>query len=341
MVMRLHARPLSGGEPCEPCLYVMQERPELLVVSLFDGYAGDSYMQDSLSDMPTEVCTEEGFQRVVAFQATRMMAAIDAHERGASHQRIDSGDPAHCPETEQACLKEPGIWAISRFPRHRRQRKRMIALTSLAPTRLSCASCGCGVAIAKWLTQHFYDWHRAPADVVERMSQAWLAACPRQPECPLRGFLRSWQQYARREILFEEFLDNCDGSHEYCTWADAMDLGPERYRKTRLEKHQVITAILRDIVGNPFRPARLNSDILQWRDGTVAKIAGMIEASGRFDLMHVLADALEDAGCTDEFLLAHCRAAPDPHVRGCWALDAILRGRQEGDAPSSARPGFC
>jgi hypothetical protein len=37
----------------------------------------------------------------------------------------------------------------------------------------------------------------------------------------------------------------------------------------------------------------------------------------------VLADALEEAGCTDPDLLIHLRG-PGPHVRGCWALDLLL-----------------
>jgi hypothetical protein len=37
----------------------------------------------------------------------------------------------------------------------------------------------------------------------------------------------------------------------------------------------------------------------------------------------ILADALLDAGCDDEELIAHCRSA-GPHVRGCWAVDFIL-----------------
>jgi hypothetical protein len=44
-----------------------------------------------------------------------------------------------------------------------------------------------------------------------------------------------------------------------------------------------------------------------------------------FDPAHtaILADALENAGCTDADLLGHLRG-PGPHVRGCWALDLIL-----------------
>jgi hypothetical protein len=40
--------------------------------------------------------------------------------------------------------------------------------------------------------------------------------------------------------------------------------------------------------------------------------------------MGVLADALEEAGCTDADLLGHLRG-PGPHFRSCWALD-LRRG---------------
>jgi hypothetical protein len=42
-----------------------------------------------------------------------------------------------------------------------------------------------------------------------------------------------------------------------------------------------------------------------------------------FERMGVLGDALEDAGCTDEVVLSHCRQGAE-HVRGCWVLDLIL-----------------
>jgi hypothetical protein len=49
----------------------------------------------------------------------------------------------------------------------------------------------------------------------------------------------------------------------------------------------------------------------------------MINEEGRFEALPILADALEEAGCRDADLLAHCRA-PGPHARGCWLLDALL-----------------
>jgi hypothetical protein len=89
--------------------------------------------------------------------------------------------------------------------------------------------------------------------------------------------------------------------------------------------------LLRDLFGNPFRPApEIRQDWFRWNDGAVATLtasayehrtlpAGSLE-SGR---LAVLADALEDAGCTDAELLGHLRG-PGLHVRGCWALDLVL-----------------
>mgnify|MGYP001076712257 FL=1 len=39
--------------------------------------------------------------------------------------------------------------------------------------------------------------------------------------------------------------------------------------------------------------------------------------------MPLLADALMDAGCDHEEILAHCRGE-GPHVRGCWVVDLVL-----------------
>jgi hypothetical protein len=42
-----------------------------------------------------------------------------------------------------------------------------------------------------------------------------------------------------------------------------------------------------------------------------------------FDRLPVLADALEEAGCTNADILDHLRG-PGPHARGCWAVDLLL-----------------
>jgi hypothetical protein len=83
--------------------------------------------------------------------------------------------------------------------------------------------------------------------------------------------------------------------------------------------------LLRELLGNPFRPPTLDPAWLAWGDGTVARIARAIAEEGAFAQTPILADALEEAGCADERILEHLRG-PGPHLRGCWALDLIVRG---------------
>jgi hypothetical protein len=89
--------------------------------------------------------------------------------------------------------------------------------------------------------------------------------------------------------------------------------------------------ILRDIFSTPFRPALLLPPaVLAWHDAIVVRLAqaayeerhlpeGTLD-NGR---LSILADALEEAGCTDVDILGHLRG-PGPHVRGCWPIDLCL-----------------
>jgi hypothetical protein len=47
--------------------------------------------------------------------------------------------------------------------------------------------------------------------------------------------------------------------------------------------------------------------------------------SGQLDpaRLAVLADALEEAGCSEQVILDHL-CGPGSHVRGCWPVDLIL-----------------
>jgi hypothetical protein len=68
--------------------------------------------------------------------------------------------------------------------------------------------------------------------------------------------------------------------------------------------------------------------------GVVAKMARSIRKESSFADLPILADALEDAGCSDATLLEHLRE-PGAHVCGCWALD-LLAGNEERAAPLNA-----
>ena len=62
---------------------------------------------------------------------------------------------------------------------------------------------------------------------------------------------------------------------------------------------------------------------LTWGEGVVLQVARAIYDGHRFSDLSVLADALEEAGCSEPEILGHLRG-PGDHVRGCWALDIIL-----------------
>jgi hypothetical protein len=89
--------------------------------------------------------------------------------------------------------------------------------------------------------------------------------------------------------------------------------------------------LLRCLFGNPFRLVVLDA---VWQTSTVVSLAQAayeerILPSGHLDAdrLAVLADALEDAGCSDAEILSHLRGPSGPHVRGCWALDILLDKR--------------
>jgi hypothetical protein len=78
---------------------------------------------------------------------------------------------------------------------------------------------------------------------------------------------------------------------------------------------------IRDIFGNPFRPAIFDP---AWRTAAVLAVSQTMYAERRFADMPILADALEEAGCTSAEILDHCRSGQE-HARGCWVVDLILK----------------
>jgi hypothetical protein len=82
-------------------------------------------------------------------------------------------------------------------------------------------------------------------------------------------------------------------------------------------------ALFEDLFGGPAQPTALDPGWLTWGDGVVRKLALAVYEERAFDRLPILADALEEAGCTDAGLLAHLRR-PGVHARGCWALDLVL-----------------
>jgi hypothetical protein len=171
--------------------------------------------------------------------------------------------------------------------------------------------------------------------------------------------VRHVEDHGRGEPGWETF--DATRMMEYCRlWAGRGDVGV--FRKAG-------ASIIRDVVGNPFRPYTLPADERWPRDAIVYALALEAyqhrNAAGELDpfRLSVVADALEDAGCSDAYVLGHlrgveqlarlpCRACakqkefypqypdikcnehcggyeyipvkPAPHVRSCHVLEALL-----------------
>jgi hypothetical protein len=85
--------------------------------------------------------------------------------------------------------------------------------------------------------------------------------------------------------------------------------------------------LLHCIFRNPFRPVAVSP---AWQTPQVVSPAQAAwdereMPAGTLDVarLAVLADALEEAGCTDQAILDHLRG-PGPHVSGCCAVDLLL-----------------
>jgi hypothetical protein len=87
--------------------------------------------------------------------------------------------------------------------------------------------------------------------------------------------------------------------------------------------YKAMEPIFREVMGNPFRPVTIDASWLSWNGGTVPKLSRAIYDERRFSDLPILADALEEAGCDNPDILAHCRSGGE-HVRGCWVVDLLL-----------------
>jgi len=95
------------------------------------------------------------------------------------------------------------------------------------------------------------------------------------------------------------------------------------YGDARGREERYLAVVLRDVVGP--RGGAADVPALARDDRTVVGLLAGVVADAAYDRLPILADALEDAGCADAELVRHLRG-PEPHVRGCWAVD-VLRGR--------------
>lgn len=87
---------------------------------------------------------------------------------------------------------------------------------------------------------------------------------------------------------------------------------------------------LRHALGpNPFQPRIFDPS---WRTEAVVGLVRSIERENAYDRLPVVADALDDAGCTDPAILDRCRDTSQPGRYGLWVLEDIM-GRSNAVPP--------
>lgn len=100
---------------------------------------------------------------------------------------------------------------------------------------------------------------------------------------------------------------------------ESLRIVRQRIQGARQAESQAQAEVLRDIC-NPFRSVEIDRTSCS---STALSVAQAIFNDYAFDRMAILADALEEAGCTETDILNHCRQ-PGVHVRGCWVVDLLL-----------------
>lgn len=122
----------------------------------------------------------------------------------------------------------------------------------------------------------------------------------------------SAEHLSDEELLntLDHYLGNFSGV--FYAWAKSRPLHPGH--------RPVAVALIEDILGHPSYPERFDA---AWRTEEAIALASTMYETRDFAMAPALGDALEEAGCDNEEILAHCRA-DRLHVRGCWVVDRLM-----------------
>jgi hypothetical protein len=199
--------------------------------------------------------------------------------------------------------------------------------------RADCASHDAYCQIGDYLDRLPEWWERYGALVQDRAAAAEAAAEAGTLDHSHRESTRAAAAVAACDALWLSFGYGANGSWDDAASAvyfsrlpvpdgDPDDDAGEHYASyVQDPQEQVAQRLLIDcIFGNPFRVVTFSPE---WRTSTASALARQMYESRDFSALPILADALQDAGCTSAEILNHCRG-PGPHVRGCWVVDSVL-----------------
>jgi hypothetical protein len=108
---------------------------------------------------------------------------------------------------------------------------------------------------------------------------------------------------------------------EHAAFCAGVSHHSPEFAAARATEKSAQAVLLRDVFFNPFRaPPAIAEGVLAWNDGCVVKLASSIYEERAFtqERMGVLADALEEAGLTDEEVLNHLRGRARTAAAAGW-----------------------
>jgi hypothetical protein len=152
----------------------------------------------------------------------------------------------------------------------------------------------------------------------QRNESRWRTRRDRARGCHYWLMAAAGRAERARQYQASGMADDAHPPRDVVGWASDAEDAVERLEAAAQ------AALLRDLFGPlPFRTAALAASVLAWNNRLVVRLAAAIYEEGHWADLPLLADALLDAGCEDDEVVAHLRA-PGPHARGCHGLDLVL-----------------
>jgi len=225
----------------------------------------------------------------------------------------------------------PDEWDTSNNPQDM-----LVAVHGLASDRkLRLFACGCcdrvahllGKALVRSALETAARFADGLATAIARREARKMAQRGAQPSAVVTAPTSpKWERRAASAVYHATARDA--GETAWNAWGTAIEslvlreggYGQPNAGDISLAERRAQTALLRDIVPNPFRPIAFDPRL---RTADAVGLATAIYEDRAFDRLPVLADALMDAACDDERVLGHCRSGR-PHVRGCHVVDLVL-----------------
>jgi hypothetical protein len=154
-------------------------------------------------------------------------------------------------------------------------------------------------------------------ELLRRKEQEWVEEASLSEAAYLYGYMDQWP------ILLAQSAVGEDVTTERVNLAGSIANTDEAARAEWTAQ----AALLRDIFGNPFPPASITPAVLAWNDTAVVRLAQaayderqMPSGTLNNGRLAVLADALEEAGCTDADFLGHLRGTQQGSLRSAHAF---------------------